>query len=240
MEVARASLVLAVVVALGPAAGGCKRSAPTITTASARFTPWEPFEGEVEYVSAAPGPILRGERPAHTIAKIGDHRCRWEVIFDGARVGSSTLDDDLKMRSYVLDANSQTYRENLFPQARPQPRAVPTKGFVKTGEKDIVAGYTCEVAVWRMPTFRTEVCVSREAGLWGVGPFATMIPGEGGSLLRELGFPLRLLVFGATDELLFGDEAIRVEKKSIPQSDVEVPPGYAKAPPLPERPYDSY
>jgi hypothetical protein len=94
---------------------------------------------------------------------------------------------------------------------------------VRTGRRDVVAGYACDVVTRRFAATTYEECVSPEIA----SPLALAV-GAMPELAAEGGFPLRSILRDAGGVEMSRTEAVRVDKRSIPEADLVVPPGYTR------------
>jgi len=152
----------------------------------------------------------------------------------GALGGSmgATIMDGGKKKSWTLVPATKQYTETDLDAAKATPAPAATKPIItKTGRTDKVAGYSCDIITMTEPgkRDRTEFCMSKGLTFlgMGMGPFSSMSGSEYGDLMKE-GFPLRVQSFDATGAEIMKMEATRIEKKSEPDSDFEVPAGWTK------------
>jgi hypothetical protein len=151
--------------------------------------------------------------------------------------GFVTITDMGAKKTWMLDSSGKTYTEtDLSAAAKAAPAAPPKPPakLTKTGRSDKIAGYACDVYAIDEPasSMHTEACVASGISLVAFGltsPFAFM--GKEDDVWAELvshGFPLRVEMMTASGAPFVKMEATRVEKKSLPDSDFQVPPGYTK------------
>jgi hypothetical protein len=200
------------------------------------------FEGEIELAFRGPIVALLGtasKPPAMLLILKGD-RVRMELTAGPAGpLGGATIVDGAAKKSFTLiDASKQYVETDLSAASAPAAPAAASPSYVKTGAKDTVAGYECEVAELRAATGRTEVCTSSGLAFWGlgVGPLGKLVGGGGpaAAFLSDLGgFPLRFTSYDASGAVVLGFEAMRIDKKSVPDSSFEIPAGYKKLPTTP-------
>ena len=195
------------------------------------------FEGEIDMaVSMGIGvPTTTPGAFAMTInMKLKGDRVRMEVSMPGMptpSLGGATIMDAGKKKSYTLMPPTKEYMElDTLATTAPAPTMKPI--VTKTGRTDKVAGYSCDVISVTQPgkRERSELCVSKGLTFlgMGMGPFSTLgNDTEYGDAFKE-GFPLRLESYDASGALVMKMEATRIEKKSEPDSDFEVPAGYKK------------
>ena len=185
------------------------------------------FEGEIEMgmsSSLVPGPAMT------TVVTMKGDRVRTE--WKGT--GTATIMDGSSKKTYVLDPSSKSYTEidlSAATVAAKTSKAAPPK-VTKMGKSDTVAGYPCEVYVVEDSTSRIEVCAATGMSLLAFGltnPFATFMGNDDSwASVFSKGFPLRVAVRDPSGAPLMKIEATRVDRKSIPDSEFEIPAGFTK------------
>jgi hypothetical protein len=138
-------------------------------------------------------------------------------------------------RTYVLNDQQKTYAVEMIDETREH--LTPERTWtVKRLGRDTVGGLSCEKALLTAKDGdETEVCVSTE-----IVPSAAWLRAwnrreEQSSPLKALnasgikGFPIRWIFRSGRDkELTSTVDLVRFEKKSVPASQFEIPPGYRK------------
>lgn len=187
------------------------------------------FEGEIDMAISMPSIGTVGVRMSVNMKLKGD-RMRMEVVMPGSL--GATITDGGKKKSWTLVPSTKQYTETDLDA--PKPGSVPGTSkptITKTGRTDKVAGYSCDIITMSEPgkRDRTEFCMSKGLTFlgMGMGPFSGLGGSEYGDLLKE-GFPLRMQSFDGRGAEIMKMEATRIEKKSEPDSDFEVPPGWTK------------
>jgi hypothetical protein len=159
-------------------------------------------------------------------------------IFDSAAKKIDVVLDSSK-QVIVIDLNKVGEQmKGLSAPAEPEhgnaapPKETPPK-VTKTGKYDTVAGYKCEN--WDVASDHRQgtVCVAEEGFSWLSLPMAALngVPTEHmwmAELLDGKHFPLRFVGYGPDGVKETGRiEVTKVDKKTLPASDFEVPPTYA-------------
>ncbi len=225
----RRSLVIAVVVLSISACkfkgfGGGDGGTSIITTLASLVS----FEGEIDMKMESP--IAPGVPVVTSFAIKGD-KMRMEATAFGAFV---TITDAGAKKTWMLDKTGHTYTEiDLSALSTASTTSTKPKTKVtKTGKSDTVVGYKCEVYEVDDATGKTEVCVASGLSMLALGlsgPFSAFTSGgDGWSEVLSHGFPLRMVMRDPTGVPIMKMEASRVEKKSLPDSDFQVPAGYTK------------
>lgn len=197
------------------------------------------FEGEIDmdigFGSGGPASSIKIEMK-------GD-RSRVETGTPGLTIASIT--DASAKKQWTLNPVSHTYTEVDLAALSSAKTAAPSKTAIhahKTGRSDKVAGYDCDVWEIDDPSgvlTGSELCMTSGlstlalAGL-SSGPFSSLsTTNDGWSEVLSHGFPLRMTVrmrgSGAAIEM----RATRIERKSVPDTELQIPPGYTKAPTFP-------
>jgi hypothetical protein len=198
--------------ALALAAGGCKKGSKSGSGASGTVKDLVSrtfaFEGEIENESR----FLTGTSMRSTF-KMKGQRVR-------VSMPSGALIADMgAKKSYLLDDVAKTYSTMDWGTLSVDASA-PAR--TRTGKKDVVAGYGCEVYESTTPGGdRLQACVTTE--IYGAMAHAAGALGVFGD---ELGFPLRTILQNPSGKEVYRSEVIRIDKRPIPESDVTVPPGY--------------
>jgi hypothetical protein len=209
------------------------------------------FEGEID-VSAKNSKPQEG--PTDVAVRVKNGKIRVDIpeqlgksaggAFGSNLKGFGLLDSAAKKIYVVLDPSKQVIEIDLNKSGNdlkgigsPGPRAehgnAPPQGpppkVTKTGKYDTVAGYKCEN--WDIASDHKEgtACVAQEGFSWFQIPI-TGIPTEHlwmAELLDGKHFPLRFIGYGpdGTTETA-RIEVTKIDKKTLPASDFEIPPGY--------------
>jgi len=155
----------------------------------------------------------------------------------GAKVRSETsglavvsiVDADAK-KAWSLDPAARTYSEmNLAPP----PKSHASSTLVKTARSDVVAGRSCDVyEIHDGHAVVADVCAASGLGMMAMGlggPFSSLASGDDAwSEAYAHGFPLRIVLRDPKGAPLVKIEATRIERKSVPDSDFQIPAGYTK------------
>ena len=173
------------------------------------------FEGEVEQqitTSMFPSP------PNRYLLKMKGDRARIETK------GTIIITDMTARKRYSIDPSSKSYSEYTWAASEPDPdAAVPTQ--IHTGRHESIAGHDCEIVTVTMSgTSAYELCVTQDMS----SPVVRAFGGFGGlgGWSGDLGFALRVVLKDATGREGSRAEVTRIEKRSIPEADLTVPPGY--------------
>jgi hypothetical protein len=154
------------------------------------------------------------------------------VIFDPTLKKYSIVSDP-KQSAMVMDLNNPMANQ-FSGEHPPRERAAgvserPPPKVTKTGKLDTVAGHKCEIWDVVDEKNRGSLCVAEEGASWFHLP-TTFVPGEHAwmsELLDGKHLPLRMIELkedGMTETKRI--EVTKLDKRSLPQSDFEVPPGY--------------
>ena len=170
------------------------------------------FEGEIEQEITTS--IFPGKATRYLLKMKGD-RARIETT------GVVMITDLTARKRWSIDPTSKSYSE--YEWAAPDPdagAAVPTQ--VHTGRHEVIAGHDCEIVQATLPpSSNWEMCVTQDMS----SPVLRAFGGLGG-WSDELGFAMRVVLKDASGREVSRAQVTRLEKKSIPDSDVNVPPGY--------------
>jgi hypothetical protein len=144
-----------------------------------------------------------------------------------------TIADVETKKSWMLDPSAHTYMELDFAKTSSTKTATRTKTTArKLGRSDTVAGYACDL--WEVDdvAMRTEVCVASGLSMMALGlsgPFSMFTKGDDAwSEVLSRGFPLRIAMSDPSGKPIMKMEATRIDKKSLPDSEFEIPAGYTK------------
>ncbi len=184
------------------------------------------FEGEIDMSVSSPRAAL-----GSTAIKIEmkGPKSRAEAGLAGFTMVSIT-DADAK-KTWTLEPMTHSYTEtDLGALAAAKPKVTARK----TGRSDKVAGRDCDVYEIDDPsgaTGHTEFCMASGLTMMALGlsgPFAMFAKdGTWGDVLSH-GFPLRMVMRDASGAPFMTMEATRIERRSVPDSEFEIPAGYAK------------
>jgi hypothetical protein len=194
------------------------------------------FEGEIE-MSTSTGPATPTPGFSVLFEMKGD-KVRTESKGVAGLGSFVSITDASAKKTWTVDNTARTYSEiDLSALKAPSstPKTPPPK-IVKTGRSDKVAGYACDVYEYEDTTsaaIRTEVCTASGLSMLALGlssPFSAFAKSDDAwSAILEHGFPLRIALLDAkTGAPMMKMEATRIERKSVPDADLRVPPGYAK------------
>ncbi len=150
--------------------------------------------------------------------------------------GYATITDADAKKSWTLDSSARTYTEIALPRTAPSAPKSKVKA-VKTARSDTIAGRACDVYEIVDPSTPTpspiEMCMASGLGMIALGlsgPFASFAQGEddAGSEAFSHGFPLRITMRDPSGKPIVNMEATRIERKSMPDSEFQVPAGYTR------------
>jgi hypothetical protein len=188
------------------------RTSSSSTTAAVDAAPSGPFEGEID-LSVAHFSVtaqLKGNK-SHYVFKRADGRVMSEMFVDGDANKVYTPIRGRKYAELSIDA------------------VAPKSGLVakKTGEKDMVLGHECEMLAVIDGMSRRDICLATDLPPLriNVGPAG----GKGFEPAFGQGFPLRISVVDVSNHP--GKlEATRIERRSVPDSDVTIHADWPKVP----------
>jgi outer membrane lipoprotein-sorting protein len=194
------------------------------------------FEGEIDMSIGMAVPSTPGVASTIKLEIKGD-KMRTET----PGLGFVNITDAGKKKTWLLEPTAHTYTEMDLSSATAATATAPTTKskatVVKTGRSDKVAGYSCDVYEVDDPSgamSHTELCMASGLSMLAMGltgPFAMFTKGnDAWSDVLSHGFPLRMIMRDASGAPLMKMEATKIEKKSLPDSEFEVPPGYTKTP----------
>lgn len=185
------------------------------------------FEGEIEFsISISSG--LAATTKMVFLAK--GQKLAYEI---GLTPGSTriVMDGGSKKMYVINDAAKEYTTTSMAASATPAATAKPK--VTKTSRRDKVSGYECEIWDVADGPRTLEVCAARGMSFLGLGlAFGGLTgmssdPAGWASAIGDAGyFPLRALERAATGAELWRYEVTRIDKKSIPEAKVSVPPGY--------------
>jgi hypothetical protein len=150
----------------------------------------------------------------------------YAVLEDKKQVVLLDLDkagDQLRTLTSSNEPGAREPREQKTAPSRPPPKVT------KTGQKDTVAGYACEI--WDVipePGEKMSACVANEGASWFKLPLGG-IPSEHAWALELLDgqhFPLRGIAFDKTGAEKARVEVTKIDKKALAATLFEIPPGY--------------
>ncbi len=192
------------------------------------------FEGEIDLAIAMPG--LSGSAITTTL-KLKGKKMRMDYGGTGALAAMTMgiIYDGETKKSYTLMPATHTYTETDLSKTPTTPPTTGPKPIAKkTGTSDKIAGYECENWIVTTPGSpnANELCVAHGLTFYamGFGPFASFGSNDAwGGALDGGGFPLRMRMLDGTGKETMRMEATRIERKSEPDSDFEIPKGYTLA-----------
>ena len=142
-------------------------------------------------------------------------------------------------RVISLDEERKTYRITDLKSLRGEVAPGPSSNTyaVKKLGRDTVAGLACEKAtVTSSEGTRSELCVATEmipSSAWGAAQNWREGSSDMVKALRDAGldgFPIRMTIYpNGESQAAYTLELVRLERRPVPSSVFEVPPGYAKA-----------
>jgi hypothetical protein len=147
---------------------------------------------------------------------------------------SSIIFDSPAKVMYILAPDSKMAIKSPIAQpAVNKAAASPTKkaDFARTGKTETIAGHECVVYTFQDETSQGEVCNAEGMGTFrfaaGGRPDASRAPSVWEEEARKKGlFPLRITTKSLKNGKTTTIVATRIEKKSLPASEFEVPSGY--------------
>jgi hypothetical protein len=208
----RRLLALALLVAC--AASACKKKGPKTGSVKDLVTNAFGFEGEVEME----------ERFGSGAPTTSSYTMKGQKVRVETPSGALLADLGAK-KMYLLNDSARTYSVVDFgPTTTVDAGATPPR--TKTGKKDVILGYACDEYTQTNPGGdRIEACITTAI----YGPFGAAA-GALGVLGDEGGFALRSVGRDAMGTEIYRSEVTRIDKRSIPESNVTVPPGYKETP----------
>lgn len=192
------------------------RSSSSTPAPDAAATKTPTFEGDID-LAMAPFFIVqtkvKGNKSRVTFRK-GPRQIVGELFVDG---------DANKL--YTPLAGGRKYAELDLAAATPQKPLTATS----TGKKEMVLGHECEILSVIDGPNRREICLARDLPPMriNIGPTSD---GQGFQPSFGEGFPLRIVIYDATNAEVGKLEAVRIEAKAESASDVEIPSGVEKVP----------
>ncbi len=185
------------------------------------FVSGGPFEGEITMTTTN-----AGRPPQTTVYMVKGTKLRFTsstgpaaggyAIFDATAKKMTTVTDSQKT-AMVIDLNNQVGAD--LASGGPGASKVTID---KTGKTDTVVGYSCEI--WKVKEANGgvgELCV-------GKGIAFPSVTGATAGWMGQLGdsFPLRVVISDPSGKEKMRMEANKIEKKSLDESNFEVPAGY--------------
>ena len=148
-------------------------------------------------------------------------------------IGVVNITDTDAKKSWLIDDAARTYYEIDLEKAIATSKATAATSKARSlGKSDKVAGYSCDLWEVADTTMRAEVCVASGLSMIALGlsgPFSMFAKGgDAWSEVMSRGFPLRMVMSDASGAVMMKMEATRIEKKSLPDSEFQVPAGYTK------------
>lgn len=183
--------------------------------------------GPVDFDCTLKKDSLRIEVPKAVLAKDEKLGTRaWAVFRASDKKGFFAMETSKMAYTVDFDAAGDELKKAV-PHAG-APGMAPSKAAVKrTGKKDTVAGIACDEWEVTEGNDRALVCMAEESASWLKVP-TKALPDDlalTAELLDGKHFPLRVVAFekGAESGRI---EVTKIEKKSIPDADFQVPQGY--------------
>lgn len=189
------------------------------------------FEGEVDMSVSS---IAFGRVATTLKMEMKGDKTRVETSLAG--FSSVTLTDASAKKVWTLEPTTRTYTETDLSATTAAAKAtMPKMSVRKTGRSDKVAGYDCDVYEVDDPSgalSHSELCLASgfsALALGLAGPFAAFAQADSFGDVLSHGFPLRMVVRDSKGAPLVTMEATRIERRKIPDSDLEIPPGFTKS-----------
>lgn len=185
-----------------------------------------PFSGEVDVMfkndkGTGNGSIFVKGAKQRMEFSAPDHKTG-AMIMDGAAKKMTVLDDGSKT------AMVMTLDDSGKPSGAPGTTSgsgAPPKEhqFTRTGKKDVVAGYECEIWTYEEPDAKGELCVADGLTMLGMGKLGSFASALSGTMT---GFPLRAIAQTKEGKEKDRFEVTKLERKDVPDDKFQVPPGY--------------
>lgn len=153
--------------------------------------------------------------------------------------GSAIIMDGQHRESFILDPDEQAYFPFPWPSQTKEEAAREAQDVVvtKTGKRDKVAGYACDLYVERDKTdgSTTELCIAKGLGtpaLFGLtggdSAIASLLPSWLGDMVKDGAFPLRGIERDKSGKELSRFEATKIEAKRLDDALFAPPKGYRR------------
>ncbi len=147
-----------------------------------------------------------------------------------------TISDTETKTTWMLDTIAHTYTElDLARVSSTSSSAVKSRATSRSlGKSDKVAGYSCDL--WEVvdAAMHTELCMASGMSMIALGltgPFSTATKGsDAWTEVLSHGFPLRMIMSDPSGKPMMKMEATRIDKRSVPDSEFQIPAGYTKTP----------
>jgi hypothetical protein len=147
---------------------------------------------------------------------------------------SSIIFDSPAKVMYILAPDSKMAIKSAIPQPAVNKEAAPPAkkvDFTRTGKTETIAGHECVVYTFADETSQGDVCNAEGMGTFrfaaGGRQDASRVPSAWEEEVRKKGlFPLRITTKSVKSGKITTIVATRIEKKSLPASEFEVPPDY--------------
>ena len=191
------------------------------------------FEGEIDMTTtsslgAGGAPIVMSQSFAMKGTKL---RTESKTVASYALI----VDTETK-KLWMVDDAARTYMDvDVAKMTAPSASTTkPAATAKRLGKTDRVAGYACDEWEITAAGARTEYCIATGLSLSALGasgPFAMFSrDGDAANEVLSHGFPLRMIMSDASGKPMMKMEATRIEKKSLPDAEFQIPPGYTKTP----------
>lgn len=183
------------------------------------------FQGEVDMI------IKSDKGGSDGLILVKGQKQRMEFHAPDSKTTTMIMDGEAK-KMIVLDEARKTAmvmsldKADVAPPSAPPPgahAAAPPKPheFKRTGKKDVVAGYDCEIWTYEEPDKKGEVCVADGLSLLGMGGMSL------GALSGKInGLPLRAIGQTKDGKEKERMEVTKIDRRSVPDDKFQVPPGY--------------
>lgn len=162
------------------------------------------------------------------VEEVGSHADGSAMIFNGKT-----------QEAFVIDVEEQAYFPFAWPPSLAEEVKKDAEHFVvtKTGKREKVAGYPCEMYVERdtLDGGIAELCVASGlggSGLFGLSgsdsPIASLLPSWLGAMIKDGAFPVRGIERDKAGKEVSRFEATKIEAKKLEDKLFAPPPGYRR------------
>jgi hypothetical protein len=187
-----------------------------------------PFEGEIVMKTTRAGSAA----PTTMTLRAKGERLRFDTTAPDGKISHGVFDPAANKVVIIMDAE-KAYMDIDFDKPSAQPNTNPeTATLEKTGQKETIAGRTCEVLRVKDATGkRTEVCMTEGLVFFDL---SSLKPGGGGGaksvaeLRQKKSFPLRSVEFDASGKEISRSEVVSINKMALDNALFDVPKDYAK------------